>query len=96
MRLPVCLGLHHKHTATTFQRLHTEAAEKGDDALLGELITDKMIQALCVVGDTESCIKQIQEIIDAGGNTPASFPVPGTNPVESAKIIGKEITPYLK
>lgn len=73
-----------------------EAVEKGDDALLGELITDKMIQSLCVVGDAESCIKQIQEMIDAGANTPVSFPVPGTDPVETAKIIGKDVAPHLK
>ncbi|MHA1934900.1 MAG: LLM class flavin-dependent oxidoreductase [Candidatus Thorarchaeota archaeon] len=74
----------------------TDAAEKSDDKLLGELITDKMLQALCVIGDEESCIKQIQEMIDAGANTPVAFPVPGTNPVETAKLIGKSIAPHLK
>jgi 5,10-methylenetetrahydromethanopterin reductase len=74
----------------------SEAAEKGDDAKLSELITDKMLQELCVVGDVESCIKQIQDIIDAGTNTPVAFPVPGTNPIETAKVIGKEIAPHLK
>ncbi|MGQ4912269.1 MAG: LLM class flavin-dependent oxidoreductase [Candidatus Thorarchaeota archaeon] len=73
-----------------------EAAEKGDDTLLGELITDKIVQSLCVVGDVESCIKQIQEIIDAGANTPVSFPVPGTNPVETAKTIGEQVVPHLR
>jgi 5,10-methylenetetrahydromethanopterin reductase len=59
------------------------------------MITDEMVQALCVVGDTEACIKQIQEIIDAGANTPVTFPVPGTNPIETAYLIGKEILPHL-
>ena len=74
----------------------SEAAEKGDDARLGELITDKMLQELCVVGDVESCIKQIQDMIDAGANTPVAFPVPGTNPIETARLIGKEIAPHIK
>ncbi|MHA2192464.1 MAG: LLM class flavin-dependent oxidoreductase [Candidatus Thorarchaeota archaeon] len=73
-----------------------EAAEAGDDTKLGELITDKMLQELCVVGDVESCIKQIQDMIDAGTNTPVAFPVPGTDPIETAKVIGKEIAPHLK
>lgn len=70
-----------------------KADEEGRD--FGELITDKMIQALFVVGDTEACIKQIQDIIDAGANTPVTFPVPGTDPIETARIIGKEILPHL-
>lgn len=73
----------------------SEAAEKGDDDKLSELITDKMLQELCVVGDVESCIKQIQDMIDAGTNTPVAFPVPGTNPIKTAKLIGEEIAPHL-
>ncbi|KXH73240.1 MAG: hypothetical protein AM326_00395 [Candidatus Thorarchaeota archaeon SMTZ-45] len=74
----------------------SRAAEDGDDARLGELITDKMLQALCVVGDVETCIKQIQDMINAGTNTPVAFPVPGTDPVETAKVIGKDIAPNLE
>jgi 5,10-methylenetetrahydromethanopterin reductase len=73
-----------------------EAAEKGDDALLTELITDDMVKELCLVGDKESCIKRLQQMIDAGANTIVAFPVPGTEPVENAKILGKEFTHQLK
>jgi 5,10-methylenetetrahydromethanopterin reductase len=77
-------------------RAMAESVEKGDDALLSDLITDAMLQSLCVVGDVESCIKQIQEMIDAGTNTPVAFPVPGTDPIETAKTIGSKIAPHLK
>jgi alkanesulfonate monooxygenase SsuD/methylene tetrahydromethanopterin reductase-like flavin-dependent oxidoreductase (luciferase family) len=73
-----------------------EAAEKGDDALLSELITDEFVKELCLVGDKESCIKRLQQMIDAGANTIVAFPVPGTEPVENAKILGKEFTHQLK
>lgn len=72
-----------------------QAVEKGKDDLLSELITDKMVQSLCVVGDVESCIKQIREIVDAGANTPVAFPVPGTDPIETAKVIGEKVAPQL-
>ena len=71
-----------------------ESADSGKE--IAPLVTDEMIQSLCVVGDVEACIKQIQEIIDAGANTPVAFPVPGTNPIETAKIIGTDIAPHLK
>ena len=72
------------------------AAEKGDDALLSELITDEMVKELCLVGDKESCINRLEQMIDAGANTIVAFPVPGTEPVENAKVLGKEFTPQLK
>ncbi|NHJ13802.1 MAG: LLM class flavin-dependent oxidoreductase [Candidatus Thorarchaeota archaeon] len=72
-----------------------EAVKKDDDALLSQLITDEMIKSLCVVGDVESCIKQLQEMVYAGANTPVAFPVPGTNPVEIAQTIGSDIAPHL-
>ncbi len=73
-----------------------EAATKGDDALLTELITDEMVRNLCLVGDKEACIKRLQEMVDAGTNTIVAFPVPGTNPIENAKILGAEFTKQLK
>jgi len=72
-----------------------KASDQGNDKLLSELITDEMVQSLCIVGDLDSCIKQIGEIVDAGANTPVAFPVPGTDPIETAKIIGKEIAPNI-
>jgi 5,10-methylenetetrahydromethanopterin reductase len=63
---------------------------------VGDLLTDKMVLALGVVGDVESCIKQLQELIDAGANTLVAFPVPGTDPVNTAKILATEIAPHLK
>ncbi|MHA1950770.1 MAG: LLM class flavin-dependent oxidoreductase [Candidatus Thorarchaeota archaeon] len=72
------------------------AAEKGDDSLLSELITDDMVKELCLVGDKEACIKRLQQMIDAGANTIVAFPVPGTKPVENAKILGEEFTHQLK
>ncbi|MHA2153172.1 MAG: LLM class flavin-dependent oxidoreductase, partial [Candidatus Thorarchaeota archaeon] len=71
------------------------AAEKGDDSLLSELITDDMVKELCLVGDKEACIKRLQQMIDAGANTIVAFPVPGTKPVENAKILGEEFTHQL-
>jgi 5,10-methylenetetrahydromethanopterin reductase len=71
-----------------------EADEAGED--VGSLITDKMVINLGVVGDTESCTKQLQDIIDAGANTVVAFPVPGTDPVQTAEILAKEIAPHLK
>lgn len=72
-----------------------KASEEGKDELLSELITDEMVLSLCVVGDLDSCIKQVREIVDAGANTPVAFPVPGTDPIESAKIIGREMAPNI-
>ena len=73
-----------------------EAAEKKDDALLSELITDDFVKELCLVGDKEDCIKKLQQMIDAGANTMVAFPVPGTEPIENAKILGEEFTHQLK
>jgi len=73
-----------------------EASEKGDDALLSELITDDFVKELCLVGDKEACIKRLQQMIDAGANTIVAFPVPGTEPIENAKILGSEFTHQLK
>ncbi|MHA1908361.1 MAG: LLM class flavin-dependent oxidoreductase [Candidatus Thorarchaeota archaeon] len=71
-----------------------ELESQGKD--FGHLITDKMIQSLGIVGDVESCMKQIQEIVDAGANTPVLFPVPGTDVIDTATTIAKEIVPHLK
>lgn len=73
-----------------------DAAGKGDDTLLSELITDEMITELCLVGDKEACVKRLQEMIDAGANTIVAFPVPGTDPIENAKVLGSEFTYQLK
>jgi alkanesulfonate monooxygenase SsuD/methylene tetrahydromethanopterin reductase-like flavin-dependent oxidoreductase (luciferase family) len=73
-----------------------EAAIKGDDALLSELITDDMVKELCLVGDKEACIRRLQEMVDAGANTIIAFPVPGTDPAENAKVLGSEFTHQLK
>ncbi|TFH02381.1 MAG: LLM class flavin-dependent oxidoreductase, partial [Candidatus Thorarchaeota archaeon] len=73
-----------------------EAAGKGDDVLLSELITDEMVTELCLVGDKEACIKRLQEMIDAGANTIVAFPVPGTEPIENAKVLGTEFTHQLQ
>lgn len=73
-----------------------EAAEKGDDDLLSELITDNMLKELCLVGDKDSCIKRLRQMIYAGANTIVAFPVPGTEPVDNAKILGTEFTHQLK
>jgi 5,10-methylenetetrahydromethanopterin reductase len=73
-----------------------EAATKGDDALLTELITDEMVTKLCLVGDKEACIKRLQEMVNAGANTIVAFPVPGTDPIENAKLLGSEFTQQLK
>lgn len=72
-----------------------DAVKIDDDALLGQLITDEMLESLCVVGDVESCIKQLQEMVDAGVNTPVAFPVPGTDPVETAQVVGEFVAPNL-
>lgn len=72
------------------------AAEKGDDSLLSELITDDFVKELCLVGDKEACIKRLQQMIDAGANTIVAFPVPGTEPVDNARILGEEFTHQLK
>jgi 5,10-methylenetetrahydromethanopterin reductase len=74
----------------SFQKAEREGKNVGD------LLTDKMVLALGVVGDVESCIKQLQELIDAGANTLVAFPVPGTDPVNTAKILATEIAPHLK
>ncbi|MFW9806893.1 MAG: LLM class flavin-dependent oxidoreductase [Candidatus Thorarchaeota archaeon] len=73
-----------------------EASEKGDDGLLSELITDDMVKELCLVGDKEACIKRLQQMIDAGANTIVAFPVPGTQPLNNAKILGTEFTHQLR
>jgi 5,10-methylenetetrahydromethanopterin reductase len=74
----------------------SEAANSGNDALLSELITDDMVKELCLVGDKENCIKRLKQMIDAGANTIVAFPVPGTDPLENAKILGTDFTPHLK
>ncbi|MFW9908734.1 MAG: hypothetical protein ACFFEF_09180, partial [Candidatus Thorarchaeota archaeon] len=71
-----------------------EEEKKGND--FGHLVTDEMVQALGVVGNVESCLKQLQEIVDAGANTPVLFPVPGTDVIATTKTIAKEIIPHLK
>lgn len=73
-----------------------KAAEKGDNVLLTELITDDMVTELCLVGDKESCIKRLQQMIDAGANTIVAFPVPGTEPLDNARILGTEFTHQLQ
>ena len=73
-----------------------KAVEKGDDSLLTELITDRMVKELCLVGDKEYCIKRLQQMIDAGANTIVAFPVPGTEPIGTARILGTEISHQLK
>ncbi len=73
-----------------------QAAEKGDDALLSDLITDEMVTELCLVGNKEACIKRLQQMIDAGANTIVAFPVPGTDPIENAKILGTDFTHQLR
>jgi len=73
-----------------------KAAEKGDDTQLSELITDDMVKELCLVGNKEACIKRLQQMIDAGANTIVAFPVPGTEPIDNAKVLGAEFTPQLK
>jgi len=73
-----------------------KAVEKSDDALLSELITDEMLKELCLVGDKETCIKKLQQMVDAGVNTIVAFPVPGTEPVDNAKLLGTEITHQLQ
>jgi len=80
---------------TSEDTLSFQKAEKeGKD--VGNLLTDKMVLALGVVGDVESCIKQLQELIDSGANTLVAFPVPGTDPVKTAQILAREIAPNLK
>jgi 5,10-methylenetetrahydromethanopterin reductase len=71
-----------------------ETEKNGKDIM--PLITDKMVQSLGVVGDVESCLRQIQEIVDAGANTPVLFPVPGTDVIQTAETIAKDIVPHLK
>ncbi|MCK5238641.1 MAG: LLM class flavin-dependent oxidoreductase [Candidatus Thorarchaeota archaeon] len=71
-----------------------ELESKGKD--FGHLITDSMVQSLGIVGNVESCLKQIQEIVDAGVNTPVLFPVPGINVIETVTTIAEEIVPHLK
>ena len=73
-----------------------DAVKKGDDALLSQLITDEMLQELCVIGDADTCIKKLHQMVDAGANTLVAFPVPGTEPLETAKILGTEIMPRFK
>ena len=73
-----------------------EASEKGDDELLSQLITDDYVKELCLVGDKEACIKRLQEMVDAGANTIVAFPVPGTEPIENAKVLGTEFTHQLR
>lgn len=84
-----------EHAGVTVEETasYLKASEEGKD--VAELITDKAIQELCVVGDVESCIKRIQEIVNAGANTPVAFPVPGTDPIALANRIGEKIAPHL-
>ena len=55
-----------------------------------------MVKELCLVGDKEVCIKRLQQMIDAGANTIVAFPVPGTQPLNNAKILGTEFTQQLR
>jgi 5,10-methylenetetrahydromethanopterin reductase len=77
-------------------RAMREASDKGDEALLSQLITDNMLRELCLVGDKESCIKRLQQMVEAGTNTIVAFPVPGTEPIDNAKLLGTEITHQLQ
>ena len=83
-----------EHAGVTVDKTasYPKTAEEGKD--VAELITDKAIQALCVVGDVESCIKQIQEIVSAGANAPVAFPVSGTDPNVLVNLIGEMIAPH--
>ncbi|RDE14115.1 MAG: hypothetical protein C4K48_07295 [Candidatus Thorarchaeota archaeon] len=84
-----------KYADITDEDTHSfeEAEKAGKD--VGELLTDKMVQTLGVVGDVESCLKRLQEFIDAGANTLVAFPVPGTDPVKTAKILATKVAPHL-
>jgi 5,10-methylenetetrahydromethanopterin reductase len=75
--------------------LHFQEAEK-EKRDVGELLTDKMVLALGVVGDVESCTRQLEDLVEAGANTLVAFPVPGTNPIETAQILARDIAPHLK
>ncbi|MGQ4871637.1 MAG: LLM class flavin-dependent oxidoreductase [Candidatus Thorarchaeota archaeon] len=70
-----------------------KAAEEGGD--IEALITDRMVQTLGVVGDIESCIRQVRAIVEAGAHTPVMFPVPGTDVIQTVKTIASEIVPAL-
>ncbi len=78
-----------KETTIAFK----EAESAGED--IASLITDEMVLTLGVVGDSESCLNQIQEIVDAGANTPVLFPVPGTQVIPTVETIAKDIIPHM-
>ncbi len=85
-----------EHAGVTQDQLlaFKDALQKKEN--VGALITDKMIQTLGVIGDIDSCIKQIQDIVDAGANTPVLFPVPGTDVIETTTVLSKEVVPNLR
>jgi hypothetical protein len=59
------------------------------------MVTDKMVQTLGVVGDTETAIKYIQQFVDAGVSTPVAFPLPGADVQQTMRVLSKKVIPSL-
>ena len=86
--------MEHAGVPADLTKAMTKAATEGRD--VEDMITDKMVQTLGVVGDTESCIKYLRQFIEAGANTPVLFPMPGVDLQQTMKVLSKNVIPHLR
>jgi 5,10-methylenetetrahydromethanopterin reductase len=86
--------MEHAGVPAELTKAMTKGVSEGKD--VGDMITDKMVQTLGVVGDVESCIKYLREFIDAGANTPVVFPMPGVDLQQTMKVLSKNVIPHLR
>jgi 5,10-methylenetetrahydromethanopterin reductase len=69
-----------------------EAIAKGDfGALMGGLVTDKMIEAFAICGTPEDCMQRIRDLEAIGVTQVVSGSPIGPNKEKAIKLIGKEI-----
>ncbi|APH39110.1 5,10-methylenetetrahydromethanopterin reductase [Methanohalophilus halophilus] len=68
------------------------AISKGDfGALMGDLVTDEMMDAFCICGTPEDCKQRINDLKDIGVTQIVAGSPLGPNKEKAIKLIGKEI-----
>lgn len=84
-----------EHAGVPAELTKEMAKAVGEGKDVGDMVTDKMVQTLGVVGDTETAIKYIQQFVDAGVSTPVAFPLPGADVQQTMRVLSKKVIPSL-
>ncbi|MEM4735203.1 MAG: LLM class flavin-dependent oxidoreductase [Candidatus Thorarchaeota archaeon] len=84
------------HAGVTEQNTLEFRAAYEQGRSVADLLTERQVRELSVVGDVEACTRRIQEIVEAGATTPVLFPVPGTDVIATVKTIADRIVPSLR